>query len=153
MRKLYTILSDADPSLCPDPFPLHLPPPESHLRAPCGNDLCLFSTSLTPFPDPSTLQHPILPVTRSLLSRVNLFTQIPAGQLMTDGRLNPWRLKHVRELEKQYNEIESGWPSDAWWIKNGSWHLAVDGKPDSCWESWQRASSRFYPPILIFRGR
>lgn len=58
------------------------------------------------------------------------------------GRFNPWEIEHVRELEARYNTFEGGWPSDDWWTKKGSWHLAVDGKGiETCWESWKGESN------------
>ena len=137
LRKLHDILAISSPSLVPHPFPSRSPSPESHLRAPCHNDRCLFSTSLTPFPHPSTLVHPSLPLARSFLSRIIPFVKIPASLIITDGRLDPWRIGSVKEVEKRWNEIEGGWPEDKWWIEKGSWHLAVDGKRETCWESWR----------------
>lgn len=67
----------------------------------------------------------------------------------------------VREHEARWNELlkpregvaggkafgtgtgaamESAWPDEGWWVRNGSWHLAVDGRgTDTCWESFRRA--------------
>ncbi|GAA5833760.1 hypothetical protein JCM9279_001617 [Rhodotorula babjevae] len=60
----------------------------------------------------------------------------------------------VREHEERWNELvrprvsaaggagaggtESVWPDEQWWTRNGSWHLAVDGRgTDTCWESFR----------------
>lgn len=148
IRKLHHTLSLSSPSLSPHPFPITLPSPESHLRAPCATDSCLFSTSLTPFPSPSQLSHPpsslILPSSASFLSRLVFGNSRSKarGEVISEedgGRFNPLAIEHVREVEERFNAFEGGWPSDDWWVKSGSWHLAVDGLGrKTCWESWRR---------------
>ncbi|GAA5975432.1 hypothetical protein JCM11641_004262 [Rhodosporidiobolus odoratus] len=33
-------------------------------------------------------------------------------------------------------EMENAFPDEEWWVRNGSWHLAVDGRgTETCWES------------------
>ncbi|GAA5996752.1 uncharacterized protein JCM10292_003182 [Rhodotorula paludigena] len=186
VRTLYTILSLSSPSLVPTLFSTAPPPPESHTRAPCANDACLFVTSLTPFPPPSALR--------------TSYAASPAGSRTGPGSVlgrawravsrhggggNVWHLdggaelrSHrvllrererelesteglergfdptrrgwtVREHEARFNELEreggrlgggreSAWPGDEWWMRNGSWHLAVDGRgTDTCWESFR----------------
>lgn len=148
-----------DPSLSPEPFPLSAPPRESYTRAPCANDGCLFTTSMSPFPPPSAVTYP-RPAQRSWLSRI-LFGKPdePRRPLQHPERerrhasksqagassFDPWAIKHVHEHERLFNEVQPGskdgaswttWPPEAWWTNNGSWHLAVDGKgTDTCWES------------------
>ncbi|KAK4704768.1 hypothetical protein P7C70_g1437, partial [Phenoliferia sp. Uapishka_3] len=147
-RKLYDILVSEDPHLCPDPFPVAAPPPESHNRAPCANDGCLFTTSLTPFPPPSALTFAFEDPPKPFWSPGQWFKTgkaasksiVPSGLTLTDmeGKLDPWRLTSMGEYEDIWGEVEGGFPTDDWWVEKGSWHLAVDGKgSDTCWESWR----------------
>ena len=55
----------------------------------------------------------------------------------------------MKEVEKRWNEIEAGWPGDEWWMNKGSWHLAVDGKPETCWESWRGTFPPLSPSISL----
>lgn len=68
---------------------------------------------------------------------------------------DPFEINHVKEYEQRWNDVAtrrdrittsggaSGtalwkWPDEEWWVRNGSWHLAVDGKGvETCWESWR----------------
>lgn len=202
MRTLFLALTLATPSLVPFPFPLSTPPAESHTRAPCANDACLFTTSLTPFPDPEALRQSYFDTPAgqgqpSLLRWMSRF-----GREESDGL--EWRTviaererDHpdlalpppstgflplapgwtVKEHEERFNalmvekrrgssnlgrlgggvaagvgmaggaaglasaKMESAWPDEDWWVKNGSWHLAVDGKgTGTCWQSFLRKS-------------
>lgn len=198
VRTLFLALTLATPSLVPFPFPLSTPPAESHTRAPCANDACLFTTSLTPFPDPEALRQsyydtPAGQGQPSLLRWMSRF-----GREESDGL--EWRTviaererDHpdlalpppstgflplapgwtVKEHEERFNalmvekrrgtsnlgrlggvaagvgmagggpaggasaKMERAWPDEDWWVKNGSWHLAVDGKgTETCWQSF-----------------
>lgn len=200
VRTLFLALTLATPSLVPFPFPLSTPPAESHTRAPCANDACLFTTSLTPFPDPEALRQsyydtPAGQGQPSLLRWMSRF-----GREESDGL--EWRTviaererDHpdlalpppstgflplapgwtVKEHEERFNalmvekrrgtsnlgrlggvaagvgmagggpaggasaKMERAWPDEDWWVKNGSWHLAVDGKgTETCWQSFLR---------------
>ncbi|BGP40383.1 hypothetical protein JCM10449v2_004345 [Rhodotorula kratochvilovae] len=183
VRTLYTILSLSSPAYSPSLFPLASPPAESHTRAPCANDGCLFTTSLTPFPPASALasSYASEPAgSRSSAggraSRAWLTLTGRGGSLVRDGdradravhaqllRETRRRLEgtqgaprgfdplargwSVREHEARWNElvrprvgsagVESAWPDEGWWVRNGSWHLAVDGRgTDTCWESFR----------------
>ncbi|ORY89310.1 hypothetical protein BCR35DRAFT_300439 [Leucosporidium creatinivorum] len=158
IRSLHDILLLSPPYLCPSPFSLSPPPPESHTRAPCANDACLFSTSLSPFPPPDALSFQNPPSSSwgalagwipSLVGRRSK----TAAEEQVEARFDPWAIEHVHEHEKRWNEVAGedksaegagralaagatgassapqwSWPSDEWWTNNGSWHLAVDGK-------------------------
>jgi len=191
IRTLYTVLSLASPTLSPSLFPLATPPAESHTRAPCSNDACLFTTSLTPFPPASALStsYALEPAgsRSSPSSRAARFFRAVTGRhgsnvidvrdrgeqraherLLREQRRELERTRgrprgfdplaggwSVREHEERWNELvrprvsaagaggtESAWPDEQWWTRNGSWHLAVDGRgTDTCWESFRRASS------------
>lgn len=149
VRKLYDILLVKDPYLCPDPFPLAAPPPESHTRAPCANDGCLFSTSMTPFPHPSILSYPSAPPPRPWWSPTR-GKKPPVTMADVEHKFDPWKVASVREYEDKWAGVPGGWPSDKWWTEKGSWHLAVDGKGHlTCWESWRREFYLFsgvFPP-------
>ncbi|GAA5828851.1 hypothetical protein JCM11251_005897 [Rhodosporidiobolus azoricus] len=190
VQTLHHILTLSSPALSPHPFPLSPPPPESLTRAPCANDGCLFVTSMSPFPDPSSLRasYAISPAGKLEGERKGLFGSLfrrgqhgggrhsnVAGGLNAAPatRLDPsargWT---VQEHEARFNalqrpklpppgpkldlvaaggalrggagrgpvkeEWETAWPGDEWWIRNGSWHLAVDGKgQETCWESFR----------------
>ncbi|KAL8279221.1 hypothetical protein RQP46_008477 [Phenoliferia psychrophenolica] len=142
VRKLYDILVLEDTYLCPDPFPLAAPPPESHTRAPCANDGCLFSTSLTPFPPPAALvfafEEPSKPFWSPSRWKTRKQPSAASGLGGLASAFDPWRIKSVSEYEDMWTGVEGGWPTDAWWVEKGSWHLAVDGKGSAtCWESWR----------------
>lgn len=154
VRKLYDILLVKDPYLCPDPFPLAAPPPESHTRAPCANDGCLFSTSMTPFPHPSILSYPSAPPPRPWWSPTR-GKKPPVTMADVEHKFDPWKVASVREYEDKWAGVPGGWPSDKWWTEKGSWHLAVDGKGHlTCWESWRREfylfSDVFFPLFAAF---
>lgn len=197
IRTLHTVLSLSSPHLTPSPFPLASPPPESHTRAPCSNDACLFTTSLTPFPPASALAASYAAEPAGARSSAG-GRAVRAWRALVGGRgasvidvrargevqhharvlreqrraldatrgrpsgLDPlaegWT---VREHEARWNELlrpregvaggkafgtgtggamESAWPDEGRWVRNGSWHLAVDGRgTDTCWESFRRA--------------
>ncbi|GAA5878949.1 hypothetical protein JCM3774_000669 [Rhodotorula dairenensis] len=189
VRTLFLALTLATPSLVPFPFPLSDPPAESHTRAPCANDACLFTTSLTPFPDPEALRQsysetPAGDGQPSFLRWMSRFGREEADGAEwraviaererdhPDAALPPpttgllpltpgWT---VQEHEARFNalqvekrrgvsplgaaglggagavsgaKMENAWPDEDWWVKNGSWHLAVDGKgTETCWQSF-----------------
>lgn len=162
VRKLYDILLVDDTYLCPDPFSLSAPPPESHTRAPCANDGCLFSTSLTPFPPPAALvfafEEPAKPFwSLARWKKKPAVPAVPGGLTLADieGKFDPWRLSSMGEYEDIWGEVDEGWPTNSWWTEKGSWHLAVDGKGgETCWESWRRTSDSTSPfaasPLTLF---
>lgn len=48
----------------------------------------------------------------------------------------------VKEHEARFGSLAGAgaFPDEQWWVRNGSWHLAVDGRgTDTCWESFRRA--------------
>lgn len=165
IRKLYDVLLESETHLTPTPFslsPSNARLPESHNRAPCANDGCLFSTSLSPFPDASQIKYPppraakgwsLFGSRNKASKRVNVAsrgTRTVSGnprrerfeeELVGPRGFDPWEIDSVKEHEVRWNEAadgEKGWPEDRWWIEKGSWHLAVDGKgEETCWESWQ----------------
>lgn len=162
VRALHTVLSSA-PHLVPAVFPTTQPPPESHLRAPCANDGCLFSTSMTPFPPPEALDYESDSSTSGgLVGRIwrSAFggRRRSNSDAASEVRFDPFNINHIHEHEARWNEVadrgqgqsrqaqlqhktEWKWPSDDWWTRNGSWHLAVDGKGiETCWESWRGES-------------
>ncbi|KAM0752996.1 hypothetical protein T439DRAFT_187316 [Meredithblackwellia eburnea MCA 4105] len=139
IRKLYDILLLESASLCPDPFPVAEPPAESHTRAPCANDGCLFTTSLSPFPPPSALVFPTEQAPRPKQWGFGRLLKKPPSILPeADGKFDPWKVTHMKEYEQQWSAIPGSWPTDEWWNLRGSWHLAVDGKGSlTCWESFR----------------
>ncbi|KAK4054526.1 hypothetical protein OIV83_001020 [Microbotryomycetes sp. JL201] len=165
MRKLFDTLSLDHPDLSPDPFPAADPPPESDVRAPCANDGCLFTTSMSPFPPPSALTFPVKQQ-RSWLASLMFGRRKDRNDVATTRRLrhtsgnllrrdigpgfDPWDIQHIHEHEQKFRDVLPGeqmwdWPSDEWWTNNGSWHLAVDGKgQDTCWESWKNPDKDDY---------
>ncbi|KDE08916.1 hypothetical protein MVLG_01010 [Microbotryum lychnidis-dioicae p1A1 Lamole] len=164
VRKLHDILTVQDTYLVPDPFPTIASPPESQLRAPCANDKCLFMTSLTPFPHPSTLIYP-LPIKPSFWA--NLFFRKPRHrELMSrhglpsstssdmDPKFDPYAIDHMHEHEARFNAMPN-WPTDEWWTRNGSWHLAVDGKPhdQTCWSTLKAPDADDYFGLSFIRPR
>ncbi|GAA5892102.1 hypothetical protein JCM5296_004060 [Sporobolomyces johnsonii] len=206
IRTLYTTLSlptfsPSTPPLTPHPFPVSPPHPESHSRAPCANDACLFVTSLTPFPDPSSLRPSYAedPVGAGSASErtggvwsswfgrgrgrgAEGHARSPHARLPPDAppaRFDPYKLSHIREHEARFNALkqprtkvfaaggaaaavaggsgaarESAWPTDEWWVKNGSWHLAVDGKGvETCWESWRAPEIDDHFGLTLVRPR
>lgn len=178
------------------------PPAESQTRAPCANDACLFTTSLTPFPSPEALRQSYLDQPAgggppSLLEWLGRFRrEDPDGAEWRavifqrerdhpDAALPPpasgflplapgWT---VQEHEARFNSLqvdkrrtsqglpvggaggvikaapaaaavkmENAWPDEDWWVRNGSWHLAVDGRgTETCWQSFLRASHGLSP--------
>ncbi|GAA6047356.1 hypothetical protein NBRC10513_003940 [Rhodotorula toruloides] len=149
-------------SLTPHPFPLAPPPAESLTRAPCANDACLFVTSLTPFPGAEELRGSYEETPAGEWEKRGWFgggkkdeeareferTMRRSGVERTSGRderpsFDPLaRGWSVREHEARFNSLGGGggraFPDEQWWVKNGSWHLAVDGRGvQTCWESFR----------------
>ncbi|SCZ88605.1 BZ3500_MvSof-1268-A1-R1_Chr2-1g04519 [Microbotryum saponariae] len=164
VRKLHDILTVQDTYLVPDPFPTNPSPPESQLRAPCANDECLFMTSLTPFPHPLTLIYP-LPTKPSFWA--NLFFRKPRHREVksrhrlpsstssdVDPKFDPYAIDHMHEHEARFNAMPN-WPTDEWWTRNGSWHLAVDGKPhdQTCWSTLKAPDADDYFGLSFIRPR
>ncbi|KAI5479864.1 hypothetical protein MNV49_002422 [Pseudohyphozyma bogoriensis] len=140
VRKLFDILLIEEPHLCPDPFPLAPPPPESHTRAPCGNDGCLFSTSISPFPPPSALTYPPLTARKPSFWSRAYWKSPPSNPVEIEGKFDPYDIASIKAYEAKWSLVDGGWPTDQWWTEKGSWHLAVDGKgAETCWESWRRS--------------
>ncbi|GAA5875947.1 hypothetical protein JCM8547_008355 [Rhodosporidiobolus lusitaniae] len=205
---LHTVLSLASPALSPQPFPLTPPPPESFTRAPCANDGCLFFTSLTAFPDPSSLRasYAINPAGRAGNAKRGLLGSLfgghgggkkhsaasaagGAGGAETATRLDPFAKGwSIPEHESRFNalqrvkpppagpklnlvaaggalgggqgrgtkevEYESAWPDEGWWVRNGSWHLAVDGKgTETCWESYKAPDADDHFGLTLIKPR
>lgn len=155
VRQLSDILTSS-PSLSPTPFPVAAPPPESHLRAPCLSGLCLFSTSLSPFPSPAQLAHPATKKTSGGWFRPGAGkepSRLEAGLSVTP-RFDPYLVSHVNEYEGRWGAVEGGYPSNAWWDNTGSWHLAVDGNgKETCWESWTVPADEDHFGLLLVTPR
>ncbi|SCV71957.1 BQ2448_4651 [Microbotryum intermedium] len=164
VRKLHDILTVQDTYLVPDPFPTIASPPESQLRAPCANDKCLFMTSITPFPHPSTLTYP-LPSKPSFWA--SLFSRKPRHQEVksrhrlpssaTSGfepKFDPYAIDHMHEHEARFNEMPN-WPTEEWWARNGSWHLAVDGRThdQTCWATLKAPDADDYFGLSFIQPR
>ncbi|BGP24838.1 hypothetical protein JCM10295v2_003758 [Rhodotorula toruloides] len=156
-------LSSSSNPLTPHPFPLAPPPSESLTRAPCANDACLFVTSLTPFPGPEELATSYAEVKAGEWERRGWFSGAKdeearvferatrrLGAERASGRdgvstLDPLeRGWSVKEHEARFNALGNSraggraFPDEEWWVKNGSWHLAVDGRGvETCWESFR----------------
>ncbi|BGP08273.1 hypothetical protein JCM10049v2_004120 [Rhodotorula toruloides] len=151
--------------LTPHPFPLAPPPAESLTRAPCANDACLFVTSLTPFPGPEELAESYAETRAGEWERRGWFARgkgdEEAGEFervmrrlgverqsgrdersVFDPLARGWS---VKEHEARFNALGAGggggrvgFPDEQWWVRNGSWHLAVDGRgTETCWESFR----------------
>lgn len=156
IRRLYDVLDSRDPYLSPYPFHRSMPQPVSDARSPCFNDDCLFLTSFNPFPSPSDLTYP------SLKTKSWIFPPWaprppkrprPSTNSKLIARFDPLMLDHIKEHEALFNAVDKErkgikikWPTDAWWTKKGSWHIAVNGKEDECWDSGRRTSSLLVQP-------
>ncbi|GAA6001447.1 hypothetical protein JCM10207_006671 [Rhodosporidiobolus poonsookiae] len=52
------------------------------------------------------------------------------------------------------DETESAWPDEGWWVRNGSWHLAVDGKGrETCWESFRPPDADDHFGLTLIKPR
>ena len=136
VRRLYDVLTVRDPYLSPETFPVSLPKPEHDARAPCADDRCLFITNLSPFPSPSQLDYrsPVRPP--SLLDRLRGHGKLRKSTI----GFNPHNIQQIAEHEAMFDALADAdgaklFPSVQWFITNGSWHRAVDGKTDTCWHS------------------
>ncbi|GAA5957495.1 hypothetical protein JCM10213_003904 [Rhodosporidiobolus nylandii] len=192
IRTLHSVLSLASPALTPHPFPLSSSPPESLTRAPCANDGCLFFTSLTPFPDPSSLRASYAADPAGHARRRGLLDFIFAGGSgaapdAPPTRLDPhavgWTLEeHEERFEalqrpkvpaarakldlvaaggalgggaaRKEVELETAFPDERWWTRNGSWHFAVDGRGrETCWESHEPPDADDHFGLTLIKPR
>ena len=149
MRLLFDIISAKDPFLSPDPFPIAPVAPAHDAHAACANDRCLFLTNLSPFPSPADLSFPApIPPKRSIRDTFRWRSRRHAHQ--PPAGFNPHAIQHIREHEARFDALADAarglnrFPPVEWFVERGSWHLAVDGVPEHCWDSWFPPASGDY---------
>ncbi|GAA6028204.1 hypothetical protein JCM8097_006914 [Rhodosporidiobolus ruineniae] len=75
----------------------------------------------------------------------------PLGVVAAGGALGAARAGGPRGGE---DEMEPAWPGEEWWTRNGSWHLAVDGKgTQTCWESFRPPETDDHFGLTLIRPR
>ncbi|KEI37569.1 uncharacterized protein L969DRAFT_52531 [Mixia osmundae IAM 14324] len=161
LRKLYTVLRKQGPLTIPYPFALTNRMPEHDARSPCKSDRCLFITSFSPFPSPNLIRYPVKAQAEPAGEWTDRFRKRvadSASSIPSSAFFDPHQISHIHEHEERFSTLHATndsanplWPTVDYWISQGSWHLAVDGDPSTCWTSSRPPIEGDYIGLLLVK--
>jgi len=129
--------------------------PESHSRAPCSNDHCLFITNLSPFPSPTEID----PIFNDAINSQQKSGWLGGkkkekGLKGLTGGFDPYKITHLKEYEQLWSLLAdaSPFPSVEAFLSS-SWHHSVDSLASTCFTSHRPLQPLDYFGLTFLQGR